>query len=401
MLFRSGDTEDLPDTDLLRLPYIVSEDGGITGLGVAYQARRAIGLNQPLERSEQQASRAGVPRVVVEVQKTMQTESRAAFRREWKELHEQGNESVALLTEGASAKPLDWKMTDQQHVQRREFLIEEVARWYDVTLNMLRRAIKELAGNVEQQGIDFKTYSLRFLDVWLQELAYKLLTPQEIADGYYFAFDFADLLRGDLAALSEFYRSMFSIGVFNQNEILEQLNRNPHEGGDEYYVQGAMRPITEPYSSTDPQTPPGDPKDGKAAPESMVEQKPVTNAGAEKAVQILLASTMQRLATKEANKAKAESAKPNTFIPAMEEFYEKHREQLAEAISPMCDAAKQLGQDLAAGQIAAEWCQASMSELLEATNVKRDELADKVSSTVATWNNSRVETHLAAMKSAA
>ena len=410
-----GTTEDLRDTEVLRMPYIVSEDGGITGLGVAYQARRAIGLNLTTERAETQASKAGVPRIVVETPKPMNPDARVNFRREWKELYEQGGEGVALLTESATAKPLDWKMTDQQHIERRQFLIEEIARWYDVPQMLLRRAIKELAGNVEQQGIDFKTYSLRFLDVWLQELAYKMLTPEEISQGYYFAFDFADLLRGDLAALSEFYRSMNQIGVYSANDILDRMGENPHDKGDEYFVQGAMRPIDEPYAaSTAPADDSGEDDDEPEEQTSDEEESADTtkddeeddenegfpaspggtNTKAIRAVEIMLSATLERFATKETNAVQAAAKKPREFDGFLDAFYAKHGSLMRDAITPICEAGSELGLAMNAEEIAGDWCKRSQAELVELTGIatfvtfendviaKTHEWAERVSATV-------------------
>jgi len=403
----NGQTEDLKDSEIIRMPYIVSEDGGITGLGVAYQAMKSIGLSLTMERAETQASKAGVPRIVVEAPKPMQLDQRTAFRREWNELYEQGGESVALLTEGAAAKPLDWKMTDQQHTERRQFLIEEMARWYDVPQVMLRRAIKELAGNVEQQGIDFKTYSLRFLDVWLQELAYKLLTPDEISAGFYFAFDFADLLRGDLKALSEYYRSMNAIGVYSANDILDRLGENPHDKGDEYFVQGAMRPIDEPYSTgTTPKAaaePDGDEEDDEPADaEDMADESSEQGeetpgeqpndktkqqvAKAAKAVQIMLTSTLERFANKEAKAVSTAASKPREFTDFLESFYSHHQSQMEEALGPICEAGTELGMVISAYSVAGGWCVDSKSALVAITDTATmTTLSDEVASTVTAW----------------
>jgi HK97 family phage portal protein len=394
-----GTQSDLKDGELVRAPYIVSEDGGITGLGVAYQARRSIGLNLTMERSEQQASKAGVPRIVVETPKVMSEASRVNFRREWKELYEMGGEGVALLTEGSVAKPFDWKMTDQQHVQRREFLIEEIARWYDIPLAMLRRAIKEISSSIEQQGIDFKTYSLRFLDIWLQELAYKLLTEQERRDGYYFAFDFSDLLRGDLAALSEFYRSMNAIGVYSANDILDKLGENPHDKGDTYFVQGAMRPIDEPYNATEPQTPPVDPNNGKKEPGSESIEVPITistgqNEAVVKAVNIMLKDTLSRFSTKEIKAVSTAATKPKEFTDFIETFYEKHQSQMQEALTAVCTASQAIGGEHSEWSISTEWCLASKADLIKVSETATmATLSDEVAKQLESWPN-RIESYV-------
>lgn len=396
-----GTTGDLKDKEILRNPYIVSEDGGITGLGVAYQARRSIGLSLTMERAETQASKAGVPRIVVEVEKPMNPDARVNFRREWKELYEQGGEGVALLTDGASAKPLDWKMTDQQHVERRQFLLEEIARWYDIPQVMLRRAIKELSGNVEQQGIDFKTYSLRFLDIWCQELAFKLLTPEEIADGLYFAFDFTDLLRGDLKALAEFYRSMNAIGVYSANDILDRLGDNPHDKGDEYFVQGAMRPIDEPYSTgTNSQKTEKEPDKEAGKPVDEPPDNEATSKAA-RAVEIMLTATLERFANKEIKAVQTAATKPKEFTNFIESFYVKHQSQMEEALLSVCEASTAVDRPASAESIAGQWCMSSREGLTAVTDTATmatlsDEVGkelegwkQRVSATMAMYTNSQ------------
>jgi hypothetical protein len=77
-----------------------------------------------------------------------------------------------------------------------------------------------------------------------QEAERKLLSLAEREAGNVkVKFIIAALLRSDLAARSAFYREMFMIGVFSQNNILALEDLNPIENGDIHYVQGAMIPI--------------------------------------------------------------------------------------------------------------------------------------------------------------
>ena len=69
----------------------------------------------------------------------------------------------------------------------------------------------------------------------------------------YFAFNDNALLRADVKARSEFYRSLFNIGAMTPNEIRAKEDMPPKKGGDELYVQGAIVPLKDAGKWNNPQ----------------------------------------------------------------------------------------------------------------------------------------------------
>jgi hypothetical protein len=51
-------------------------------------------------------------------------------------------------------------------------------------------------------------------------------------------------MRGDAKSRSDFYRTMWSIGVMSHNEIREKEDLDPVEGGDEFFVPLNMVPLS-------------------------------------------------------------------------------------------------------------------------------------------------------------
>jgi hypothetical protein len=97
--------------------------------------------------------------------------------------------------------------------------------------------------NIEQQSIDFLTYTIQ---PWLsrieQAMNYQLFTVLE-RKRIYVEHLIEGKLRGDSAARAAFYTAMFNIGVYSQNDIREKENENPIEGGDRYLVPLNMVPV--------------------------------------------------------------------------------------------------------------------------------------------------------------
>jgi phage portal protein BeeE len=62
----------------------------------------------------------------------------------------------------------------------------------------------------------------------------------------YAKFNAAGLLRGDLGARANFYKTMNMLGAMNANEIRAKEDLNAIEGGDTYYVQANMTPTLPP-----------------------------------------------------------------------------------------------------------------------------------------------------------
>lgn len=99
--------------------------------------------------------------------------------------------------------------------------------------------------------LGFLTFTLApWLLRWEQELTYKLLTPQEIADGFYIKHEVKALLRGDAATRAAFYTAGLDPvkGWLNRNEVraLEDMNPDAITPQDQPANTGRLAPETLP-----------------------------------------------------------------------------------------------------------------------------------------------------------
>lgn len=98
----------------------------------------------------------------------------------------------------------------------------------------------------EQQDIVFAKYTLASLREMEQECTEKLFpeSNKKATNAFYAKFNLKGILAGDTAARREFYAAMFNIAVLNANEIREMEDMTTYKGGEEYYIQGALVPVS-------------------------------------------------------------------------------------------------------------------------------------------------------------
>ena len=243
----------IPAASMIHLPSIITRDGH-SGLGVIENAREGVGFGIATEQhGADLLGGGGVPVIAreQEVAVVKDQSQRDNFRREWKEIHGQGNNVPAILPPGMKIKTLTLSMEDLQFLTLRQHNIEEMARWYDLPPHTLHHLLRATFSNIEHSAIEMVQYS--FLP-WIvpneQEYLRKLFPNEAERRGYYFKWEVNGLLRGDSAARSAIYHSGIVDGWLSPNEVRGLEDWNPYEGGDTYLIQGAMVPV-ETLSNTD------------------------------------------------------------------------------------------------------------------------------------------------------
>jgi HK97 family phage portal protein len=90
--------------------------------------------------------------------------------------------------------------------------------------------------NMEQQDLQWRAYGLTpLLKMIEEEFNEKLYTETE-QESRFVKFNVKALLLTDHNAQSNWFKTMFGIGVYSINEIRDLLDQNPIEDGDDHYV---------------------------------------------------------------------------------------------------------------------------------------------------------------------
>jgi HK97 family phage portal protein len=209
---------------------------GFLGLSTIALARESIGLGLSAEEYaarffENNAQPGGILEAPGKLTEKAFDRLRESFARR----HEgPGNaHRFALLEGGLTWKQVGLANTDSQLLESRQFQIEDIARWFHVPPHMIGHLERATNNNIEQQSLEFVTYSVRPRLV-RSEAEYRrdLLLPRErgtvrvkhLVDAF---------LRGDFAGRMNGYAIGRQWGWLSVNDINELEDRDPVPHGDE------------------------------------------------------------------------------------------------------------------------------------------------------------------------
>lgn len=228
--------------DVLHIPGLSFD--GLVGYSPIAMAKNAIGLSMSCEEYgakffENGASPSGIlthPGTIKDTSK---------IRESWETMFSGSENShrIAVLEEGLQYTPISISPSDSQFLETRQFQLEEIARIFRVPLHMIGDLSGATYSNIEQQSLEFVTYTLEpWLVRWEQSLSRALFSADE-KKKYFFKFNVDGLLRGDYQSRTAGYATALQNGWMSVNDIrgLEQLNKIPaEEGGDLHMVNGNM-----------------------------------------------------------------------------------------------------------------------------------------------------------------
>ena len=200
-------------------------------------ARESIGVAIAMQRHASHLfSRGARPGGIITTPKAVGDTGIQKMLAGWRAAHEGADNAgkTAILWDGAQFQPLALKSTDAQFAELWRFVIEEIARSFNIPAPMIGDLSRATWSNSEQKGREFLSYTL---EPWLRALEgalrRALLNPIE-RQRYDIRFDRDDLSRADLQTRATAISSLISARVLNPNEARSWLDLEPYEGGDEY-----------------------------------------------------------------------------------------------------------------------------------------------------------------------
>jgi len=148
------------------------------------------------------------------------------------------NSGTPLLLEGGlSFKPLALKNSDAEWLASRKFNREQVANFFGVNTSMINDATNTAYGNLEQKSKDFYNFAIQPLTNIIEETLYVNLLNDKAYKDAFIKIDYNDIYKADVSTRTNYYKTMFDMGVLSPNEIRSLENMNSYDGGDEHYAQ--------------------------------------------------------------------------------------------------------------------------------------------------------------------
>lgn len=160
------------------------------------------------------------------------------FAEAWQKMHGGDNlHKTAILPRGMKYQPFAISHEDAQFLETRKFNRQQIAAIFDLPPHFIGDLERATFSNIEQQSLEFVIYNLT---PWLANLEQEyrerfLTTPTQRKMEIKHNVD--GLLRGDAKSRWESHQIAYMIGAKSPNEIREQEDWNPREGGDRFVRQ--------------------------------------------------------------------------------------------------------------------------------------------------------------------
>jgi len=302
--------------------------------------------------------------------------------------------NLMILEEGLEYFRMDVDPVKAQALESRKFQVTEVARILRLPPHLLYDLERSTNNNIEHQGQEFVTYSMQpWLTRWEQRLNRSLLLPSQ-RSRFFTQFEVKGLLRGDSAARSAFYTSMFNVGAYSPNDILGHEGEEPVAGGDQRFVQLNLAPLDKvaemvaaqieakntppPALVDDPADDEEDDEDRAIRPDAFVAMEPVVRA------------EIERVVRRQIKAVRAAMKKPaQEFRVWADVFFEKEPGLVVESLSPaLLSLAALTGVSVDVRAFAALDTERALTEIRTALAVP-DELDVRLEALLVVWNAER------------
>jgi HK97 family phage portal protein len=207
---------------------------GWRALSALGAAREAIGLAQVLEKQQARlAGNGGKPSGVLSFDEALKPETREKLRATWQErFGPNGEGGVAILDGSAKFQSMTMTSVDAQHMETRNFQVEEVARAFRVHPIMLMHSNDTTTFASAEQH--FRNHVVHTLGPWMRRME-EVFNRDILGRDEDLRVDLDEraLLRGDFKDQAEYYTKALGAGGqpgwMSVNEIRGERDMNPIE----------------------------------------------------------------------------------------------------------------------------------------------------------------------------
>ncbi len=155
-----------------------------------------------------------------------------------------GTKGIIPIPIGSSLEPLNIKLADNEFLELKKYTALEIASAFGIKPNQINDYSKASYASAEAQQLAFYVDTLLYiLKHYEDELNFKLLSEEEIKQGYYFKFNISTLLRADLKTQLESLAKGVQNSIYTPNEARAHLDLPAKEGGDKLIGNGSMIPV--------------------------------------------------------------------------------------------------------------------------------------------------------------
>ena len=223
---------------------------GIKGIPVREQLKSTINGNIKSQKMLNQMYKSGfTAKAVVQYTADLSGENLRKFKEKIEDfagsdLDDKEVKNIIPIPVGTTLTPLNVKLADSQFIDIKKYSALQIASAFGIKPNQIGDYEKSSYASAEAQQLSFYVDTLLYiLKQYEEELNYKLLSREEIDNGYYFKFNVAVILRADLKTQIETLSQAVSNFIYTPNEARALLDKPAKPGGDKLLGNGASIPV--------------------------------------------------------------------------------------------------------------------------------------------------------------
>ena len=223
---------------------------GIKGIPVREQLKSTISGNIKSQKMLNQMYKSGfTAKAVVQYTADLSGDNLKKFKEmiedfAGSDLDDEEVKNIIPIPVGTTLTPLNVKLADSQFIDIKKYSALQIASAFGIKPNQIGDYEKSSYASAEAQQLSFYVDTLLYiLKQYEEELNYKLLSREEIDNGYYFKFNVAVILRADLKTQIETLSQAVSNFIYTPNEARALLDKPAKPGGDKLLGNGASIPV--------------------------------------------------------------------------------------------------------------------------------------------------------------
>lgn len=223
---------------------------GIKGISVREQLKTTITGNIKSQKMLNQMYKSGfTAKAVVQYTADLSGENLKKFKEKIEDfagsdLDDKEVKNIIPIPVGTTLTPLNIKLADNQFIDIKKYSALQIASAFGIKPNQIGDYEKSSYASSEAQQLSFYVDTLLYiLKQYEEELNYKLLSLDEIENGFYFKFNIAVILRADLKTQIETLSKAVSNFLYTPNEARALLDKESKPGGDKLLGNGASIPV--------------------------------------------------------------------------------------------------------------------------------------------------------------
>lgn len=223
---------------------------GIKGIPVREQLKTTVTGNIKAQKMLNQMYKSGfTAKAVVQYTADLSEENRKKFKEKIEDfagsdLDDKEVKSIIPIPFGTNLTPLNIKLADNQFIEVKKYSALQIASAFGIKPNQIGDYEKSSYASAEAQQLSFYVDTLLYiLKQYEEELNYKLLSREEIDNGFYFKFNVAVILRADLKTQIETLSQAVANFIYTPNEARALLDKPSLPGGDKLLGNGASIPV--------------------------------------------------------------------------------------------------------------------------------------------------------------